>query len=268
MLRAAAGLRAQHTAEARRRDGPPAEVAPRTSDMTVADAIAEILSTFESDGFWADLGGNAMMARDELKKGTAEGHEVAARELRRLSEQISELKHYFKAEQQVLDKIIGVLTGEGGSSVTLDTALAGVRTTSSEEDKAARAMKDTQEHKDMLNKLAKPVLKSFEGSEPTITEVDPWVFEEVLNEIAVTVTVAVPAETKKSDVDVCIQATSLRIAVKGHSSQPTVVDGELTGAIDPESSSWSLEGSGEKRRVVVELEKKMGGFMWDKLLKA
>jgi len=266
MLRATAGLRAQQKAEARKRDGP-TNIAPRTSDMTVGDAIAEILDTFESDAFWADLGGNAMVARDAIAQGTADGRELAVQNLRKLSGQITELHHYFKAEQQVLDNIIGLLTDEGASSVTLDTVLTGVRTTSSEEDKTLRAKMDSEENKARLKNLAKPVVgKQVQG--PTITEVDPWVFEEIMDRQEVTVTVPVPAATARSDVDVCIQATSLRIAVKGHSIQPAVLDGELTGAVDLEASSWSLEGSGDKRRVVLELEKKMGGFMWDRLLKA
>jgi len=230
------------------------------------------MGTFESDGFWADLGGDVLTARDAIEEGTADGRERAVKALGKLSNQITVLKVYFQAEQKVLERIVGLLTGEDAESVTLDTVLAGVRTTSSEEDKAVRARKESQEQKDILKKLSAPVRgKQFDGSgneAVKIEELDPWTFEEVLNEIAVTVTVPVPAETKRSDVDVCIEAATLRIAVKGHSIQPTIVDGELSGAVDPEASAWSIEGSGEKRRVVVELEKKMGGFMWTRLLKA
>jgi hypothetical protein len=271
MQRATALLRAQQNAEARKRDGIASAIDPRNSDMTVGDAFDEIQSTLESDGFWADLGSHVIAGRQGMKDGTAEGRRSARDALVQLRDQIVELHHYFKVEQQVIETIIELLNQDDRqTTVDLDTTLSGLRTTRSDEDRAAAAQMD--EKSSQLKRLADPVMKQFgattlSGAEPVAPEAkDPWLFTEVKNEPSCTVVVVVPEATKARDCEVCIQASSIKIVVKGHERQP-VVDGDLAGAVDPEACGWSIEGSGADRRLVIELEKKMGGFQWDQLLK-
>mmetsp|Transcript_101696 Transcript_101696/g.286717 ORF Transcript_101696/g.286717 Transcript_101696/m.286717 type:complete len:274 (-) Transcript_101696:95-916(-) len=263
MLRTTAALRAQHTAEARRRDGVPTDE-PRATDMTIGDALAEIAMTFESDGFWADLGQPILMARTAMEEGTDEARRRAAAHLTELRDQIVALKDIFRAEQQILEVVIDMLSRVAPQEhVTLATVLPGVRTTRSPEDLAAAKRKGHEKNERQLKKLTEG-LPQADGPEAG----EPWHFKETKNECQMTVTVAVPAETKAKDCDVSIQRSTLRVAVRGHERQPCVIDGELVGAVDPESCGWTLDGSGEKRHLAIELEKKMGGFMWERLLKA
>lgn len=49
-------------------------------------------------------------------------------------------------------------------------------------------------------------------------------------------------------------------------TQPTVIDGKLQHPVDPDACDWHLEGKGEERKLVIDLEKVSGGLDWDELL--
>lgn len=262
-IRAAVGLRAQHDIEARARDGPPsASKELRTTDMTVGEALEEIVDTMRSDKFWLELAEPVAQARTALAEGDEDGRKRAAKLLTAARDQITELRHYFAAEQQVIGRIISLL-GEASvaSNEVLGTVLSGVRTTISEGQATSQASAEQRAREQELSRLGADVLKQF----PMNT--DPWEFREVQNECQVTVTITVPAATKTGDVTVRIKPDSLLVAVKGHEAQPAIIDGRLAGPVEVEASGWSLEGSGDSRRLVLELEKRMGGLVWRQLLK-
>lgn len=67
----------------------------------------------------------------------------------------------------------------------------------------------------------------------------------------ISVRVAVPPATSKADVAVTVLADRLRASVGGHS----YLDGELYYDVDPDSTSWVLEGADDARELVIELTK-------------
>lgn len=77
----------------------------------------------------------------------------------------------------------------------------------------------------------------------------------------VVVTIPVPATTQKADVSVVFAATHLKVTVQGHPVTP-VLDADLLYATRPSDCSWSLEGSGVKRRLNVSLEKVQAELEW------
>lgn len=267
MLAAAAHLRDQSIAEEEAKefqDSPMTLPAgPREQDMTLGEAMAEIIATMKSDKFYAELARPVVSARLELKKDTAEGVEAAEKLLRELVDEMGSFKemNMFEGEKKVLRDIIKVLS-ERSPALSLDTVLADVRTTrSSGHGATAEHLKNKGACGD-VGKMAQKVLKEQQKRDQ-----GPWDFSETLNEVQVTVTIKVPAATAPKDVKCTFKPESLKVVIAGHELQPTVIDGELTGKIDPESSEWHLDGSGENRKLVLDLEKKMGGFEWKQLLK-
>ena len=80
-------------------------------------------------------------------------------------------------------------------------------------------------------------------------------YEQDAETTAVSVRVAVPPATTRADVAVTLLADRLSVSVKGHSRQPHVLDDTLYYDVDPDSMSWALEGSGNSRALLIELEK-------------
>ncbi|KAL1527071.1 hypothetical protein AB1Y20_015754 [Prymnesium parvum] len=94
----------------------------------------------------------------------------------------------------------------------------------------------------------------------------PYVFEHVPNCSEMTVKIAVPRETVARDVLCRFSRDALQVSVKGHALQPTVINGKLQHPVDVESCAWRLEGNGEYRQLVIDLEKISGGLDWQDLL--
>ena len=94
----------------------------------------------------------------------------------------------------------------------------------------------------------------------------PYTFEHESNQVEMTVKIPVPAETKSSSVVVNITKETVRISVGGHALQPAVINGKLQRTVDPASCEWHLEGAGDTRMLVLDLEKASGGLDWDELL--
>ncbi|KAK3250428.1 hypothetical protein CYMTET_40191 [Cymbomonas tetramitiformis] len=100
----------------------------------------------------------------------------------------------------------------------------------------------------------------------TVTKRDlPYQFQQTADVCEMTVTIRVNPGTKPKDVDVSVHKKSLRVKVKGHALQP-VIDGTFPHPVDVDSCMWSLEGNGDKRSLVINLEKTMGGLKWPGLL--
>lgn len=250
MLTYTAQLRAQ--AGAKEKLALQKELGPRTTDMPLGEALDEIVTTMQSDKFWVDLAKPVFAAREALaKKADKDSRQRAAELLRTSIQQVVDLKHYFQVEQKVLEAAATLLEDESREA-TLDTPLAGVHTTRSPDTEAALA-KGVEEE----NKKRDKAIKATEG---------PWEFIETQDKTEVTVNFPVPEGTRKEDVKVTFRESSLVVRVNGHESQPTVVDAELAGKIDPDSCGWTLEGSGSGRKLVLEMEKLMGGLMWNRLL--
>ncbi len=87
------------------------------------------------------------------------------------------------------------------------------------------------------------------------------------SEREITVNIKVPPSTDKDDVKVIFRRSTLLVQVSGHEAQPSVIDGELQGCIDPEASSWTLQGTGPDRTLCLIIEKSKGGIKWHRLLK-
>merc|ERR1711920_242479 len=225
-------------------------------DMSIGDAIDDIANTMQKDKFWADLATPIPAAREELSC-KAGRRERAVELLQEACDQIDVIRYYFKAEHSVLQTVIERLLVEPPPEVPLDTVLVGVRTTSAPD---TRSKKEKAKEEYMQRKAVNAMKEMPRSGEA-------WLFQERQNQTDVTVKVAVPAETKASDVRVVFKESSLIVAVRGHALQPTVCEGELSGGIDPDACGWTLEGSGEKRQLVLEMEKTMGGIDWNRLFK-
>eukprot|EP00440_Ansanella_granifera_P053813 gb/GFBE01058336.1/.p1 GENE.gb/GFBE01058336.1/~~gb/GFBE01058336.1/.p1 ORF type:complete len:267 (+),score=89.51 gb/GFBE01058336.1/:1-801(+) len=257
VCKATAQLRIQHDIEAKAREGPRVDPGPRDSDMTVGEALLEIEDNMMSDKFWVDLGQGVLRARQALQGEEKDGQTKAAEYLKEVSDQILALDQmYFAGERKVIDQIRDLFEKE--EPVSLSMPLSGVRTTRSEgQEYSSNQDKRFKE----LAKLGKEVIDKQEKQS------GPWEFIEVKNEIVITVNIKVPPSTSKGDVTVNFHPSKLKVVVKGHEVQPAVIDGEMTGEIDVEASGWNLEGKDDDRRLVLELEKTMGGFMWYQLMK-
>lgn len=248
MLRAAASLRA----EARAKEFQHTSTSP--GDMRVGSVLLEMSATMQADKFWADLAIPLDSARAAIEEGTEDGRARAASLLQGLHDQLDELKdgkaELFTTEKDILEQLLPLLEPGSSPAVTLETMLTCAKYTRSSGSTSARG---TQ-----LKKAGDEILKSL--------RTDPWEFREVVNQVEVTVSIRVPPETRKEDVSVRIQPKALHVAVKGHDRQPYVLQGQLAGPIDVDGSGWHLDGSGDDRRLLIDLEKQMGGIMWHQLL--
>lgn len=81
----------------------------------------------------------------------------------------------------------------------------------------------------------------------------------------VTVTVPLAAKTKRADIKVKVQPFQLSIVVGGLE----ICSGRLAKEVEPEESSWTLEGGGEKRCLAVCMAKKQqkSSVLWPCLWK-
>mmetsp|Transcript_25175 Transcript_25175/g.54769 ORF Transcript_25175/g.54769 Transcript_25175/m.54769 type:complete len:263 (-) Transcript_25175:40-828(-) len=225
---------------------------PREEDMTIGEALEEISTTMQTDKFWGDMAKPLIVAIATLKDGSdADQRTKAAKAVRDCIEQIENVKHYFQTEQPILEQIAGLLEDDSQSG-TLETKLLGVKTTWSPETEAA---------------LAKGIDDSAGKEQRAMDAAEgPWTFTETPNKQEISVSIPVPPDTQKGDVKVVFGATTLKVSVKGHERQPFVIDGTLAGAVDLDSCSWVLEGNGEKRKLTLDMDKTMGGLMWNRLL--
>mmetsp|Transcript_40981 Transcript_40981/g.76185 ORF Transcript_40981/g.76185 Transcript_40981/m.76185 type:complete len:219 (+) Transcript_40981:46-702(+) len=94
----------------------------------------------------------------------------------------------------------------------------------------------------------------------------PYEFLNTADSEEMTVNIHVPPDTKMKDVSVKLSATTIRVEVSGHEMQPCIIDGSFFQAVDPAGCDHHLEGSGTKRMLVIDLEKKQNGLKWPDLL--
>eukprot|EP00746_Dinoflagellata_sp_MGD_P165920 gnl/MRDRNA2_/MRDRNA2_95476_c0_seq1.p1 gnl/MRDRNA2_/MRDRNA2_95476_c0~~gnl/MRDRNA2_/MRDRNA2_95476_c0_seq1.p1 ORF type:complete len:252 (-),score=63.29 gnl/MRDRNA2_/MRDRNA2_95476_c0_seq1:79-759(-) len=94
----------------------------------------------------------------------------------------------------------------------------------------------------------------------------PYEFLNTCEAQEMTVNIKVPPSTKKDDVKVKITTTTIRVEVRNHEIQPCIIDGQFFRPVDTGGCDFHLEGSGNQRMLVVDLEKKEGGYKWAELL--
>merc|ERR1712217_93660 len=209
--------------------------------------ISEISLTVQSDKFYADMGIPMENAHAAISLGTEDGRRDTCKYLTHVTAQFDKINMFAK-EKGLLNTIIKML--EEGAEVTKDTPMPGVKYDHATELENANcgypgASKEA-------TKKMKDALKT--GSE------GPFEFKETTDLQEVTVSVRVPLDTKKEDISVQFGKTTLRVAVRGHAMQPHVIDGTLTGAIDLDSAGWHLDVSADGRKLVLDMEKTMGGI--------
>ncbi|CAE8737518.1 unnamed protein product [Polarella glacialis] len=100
----------------------------------------------------------------------------------------------------------------------------------------------------------------------TDLETRPYEFLNTAEEEDMTVNIKVPAGTQMKDVTVKLTATQIRVEVRGHEVQPCIFDGALFKPVDTSGCVNHLEGSGEKRILVLDLTKQTNGLKWPDLL--
>jgi len=93
-------------------------------------------------------------------------------------------------------------------------------------------------------------LDELSSHEPPRALLAPFTFEQD-ESMFISIRVPVPQGTSKGDVSVSVATDRLRVSVKGHARQPHVLEGALYYDVDPDATSWALEGP----LLVIELEK-------------
>merc|ERR1712232_455884 len=229
---------AKYRAEARLEDH---HFEERTTDMTVGEALEQIILSMQSDSFWIDLAKPVEAAKIKLAEDKKDSRAVGLQLIKDAITQIDNTQMYFKMEKVILEKILTLYEDTGTS---LDTVLKGTRTTMSPDDQARLQM--TAEQKEKLKKHQK-VLSNNMPKPPKPSTAGPWEFVEREDKIEVTVTIPVPGATKAADVTVKFSSNKLFVAVRGHGSQPHIIDGYLAGPVDTDACGWSLDGAGDKR---------------------
>lgn len=89
------------------------------------------------------------------------------------------------------------------------------------------------------------------------TQTPDYAWKQTLEEV--TVTIAVDEGTRGKDCNVKIDATHLRVVVKGR----TVIDGDLCHGVKASESTWTIE---DRRRLVLVLQKRLRHESWNSLL--
>ena len=156
----------------------------------------------------------------------------------------------FKTEARLVQLVVRTL--QAHPHLTLDSPLGAVAANAQREQAAASAARTELEQNVAQSASLANLRKAMRPYEFTQGQDDP----------EMTVTIAVPPETKTADVKVKLTRKTVTVSVKGHALQPTVIDGTLLHPIDPTESAFHLEGSGEGRKLILDLEKESAGLDW------
>jgi hypothetical protein len=218
---------------------------------TVEQDLENFIAHFRSDKFWKDMAFPLEQAIPLMAKGDPESRAKAVALFNESKEMLSASREagIFTHEANVVTALCNKL---GDESFTLQSPSSELNVQEqTQEEKAAEAQ--VREAMTRLESAQGQKLKAYD-------------FTHTPDKQEMTVTIAVPAETKKADVKVNCSADTLKVEVKGHQLQP-VVEGKLFEKVDVDAFDWHLEGSGDKRVLILDLEKVMGGLDWPDLLK-
>lgn len=244
-------------------------------DVELWQRLQGIALEMANDSFWRDLSRPIQMAlrclkdeyegmdsvsRKEYRKQAIKNLEAAEGEMAKAAD-----AGMFVAELSVVKAVLAALRGEAGAAKAAAAA--------ADELDAATAARE--EHKTGSQKQEK-VFREATGAAPVPPPAAPAAFDEAAaratpytwaqdDEGTVTVSIAVPPECKKGDVSVAFAKEHLKVSIKGHPLQP-VIDEKLLYGICAGDSSWALEGSGIKRKLVLSMEKSQAELQWEGLV--
>jgi hypothetical protein len=93
----------------------------------------------------------------------------------------------------------------------------------------------------------------------------PYEFINNAEATEMTVNIKVPPETGKGDIKVKVTSKTILVEVAGHERQP-VIEGHFFRPVEESAFDFHLEGSGDKRMLVIDLEKEDHGVKWPDLV--
>lgn len=242
-------------------------IATKRSMKTVEDAINSISADCKTDKFWADMAKPADVAIAKFKEAevaTSETDQKKARAdgmlcLRHLAEQLQSASKagLFQPESRMCNLILEMM--ETDPTISMMSPLSSVAVAAHT---AQQSAVDVRRHNEA----------SMVGQDDRISRVRdamvPFVFTQQQDEAEMTVSIRVPSGTTGRDVSVKVARDTLLVSVVGHALQPHVINGRLLHPVDPSAAGWHLEGSGDQRLLVLDIEKASAGVDWSKGLLA
>ena len=229
---------------------------------TLRDALLACTAEFQSDRFWADMAKPITKVIEKFDEAEAARAPEAATEARgvgmfcldHLVQQLQEAQSasLFVHESKLVKLVRDAMAHD--ETISLETPLDSVAQA------VHRMQSDGVGERKHFEAMGQAQLQKMQKA------LRPYVFEHSPSQPEMTVKIAVPAETKSGHVQVKITREAILVAVAGHELQPAVIEGKLQRAVDPGSCEWHLEGTGEARMLVLDLEKASGGLDWDDLL--
>jgi hypothetical protein len=237
--------------------------APQTL-KTIEDALMSVANECKKDNFWRDMARPADQAvarfkrmaltddADEKAKLRAEGME----HLEFFDKQLenADKAGLFKQEYRMVNLVVKHL--KENQDLQLSSPLNALAAA----ERAARGLTEMQSARDQMQSSAQAQRSIAQVRE----HMRPYTFHCSQDDNEMTVTIKVPPETKMADCVVEIKRETLKVCVKGHALQPSVIDGKLLYPIDQTMSQWHLEGSGDTRVLILDLENTHAGVDWSK----
>lgn len=184
----------------------------------------------------------------------------------------------FVAEHTMVAAALAQIKGDEGHTAEVaaavdiaDTAKATIEATKPTGDQAKQqaanvAMLNAKQMADKGQEAPKPAApKVAEAASEFVASDPPYTWNDLDDDGSVAVYVPVPSGTQKKDVSVTFKPKRLAVSVAGHPLSP-VIDIELLYAVQSDSCSWGLEGSGAKRKININLEKVTMDEKWGALV--
>ena len=225
----------------------------RPTLRTIEDAINSISADCRRDKFFADMAKPADVAIQKFREGD---RDTGLMLLHHLNEQLAsaaEGGHLFLSEARMCKIILDLM--ESDAALTMDSPLSHVAAAAhAAQEKVAVAAGQQQQQQQRMDAVRNALT--------------PYKLVQTVDAAEMTVSIQVPAETKTKDVRVKVTKDSLSVSVVAHALQPTVLDGRFLHDVDASACGWHLEGAGEQRALVLDLEKAAAGLDWGQVLLA
>ena len=239
-------------------------VKPVQTLKTIEDALKSVANECKKDKFWADMATPADQAiarfkRMELEEDVEKRAKLRAEGMELLSFFDQQLENadkanLFKHEYQMVHLVVTHLKQDETLSLSSPLTALAAAAHAAQGLKTAHAAREQMANSEQAQRSLNAVREHMK----------PYTFHCAPDECEMSVTIKVPPETKTTDCLVEIKRDSLKVCVKGHALQPSVIDGKLLYQIDPTMSQWHLEGSGDKRVMILDLENTHAGVDWSK----
>jgi len=232
---------------------------------TIEDALLACAKEFKSDRFWADLAKPIDKAIEKFREEetalessdfnvAAEARKIAMMCLEHLDDQMQQASDggLFHNEARMVKLVHDVFKWDETLRLNspLDNFAQATHAMQSE------GVKERQYH----------AAKNQSKLDAVKSAMKPYIFDHTSDSCEMTVRVGVPPATAARDVKCRLTRETIVVSVAGHMLQPTVIDGKLQHPIDAEACDWHLEGTGDARQLVIDLEKCSGGIDWQDLL--